>query len=103
MGDGERKESTRLTRLTLQRFNAGEAVACLLLTSPVNSAYGRTGNATEAKPRVAASSVAAAATEPAHSPDAAARTAQPGSTGDGNKSRAGRVAGGFRRRRTQRD
>jgi DNA-directed RNA polymerase specialized sigma subunit, sigma54 homolog len=43
------------------------------------------------KASLAASSVAAAATEPAHSPDAAARAAQPGSTGDGNKSRAGRL------------
>src|SRR6476661_7934093 len=70
--------------------------ACLVLFTPVNSAYGRTGNATATKPRLAANSVAAAATEPAHSPDAAARAAQPGSTGNGNKSGAGRVAGGFR-------
>src|SRR5439155_25033128 len=77
-------------------------VACLLLTTPVNSAYGRTGNAAEAKPRLAACSVAAAATESAHSPDATARAAQPGSTGDGNKSRAGRITGGFRRQRAQR-
>src|ERR1700758_3442501 len=75
--------------------------ACPQLPTPVNSAYGRTGNAAEAKPRLAASSVAAAATEPAHSSDALARAAQPGSTGDGNKSRVGRVAGGCRCQRAQ--
>src|SRR5215217_4505283 len=71
--------------------------SCPPLPVPVNSAYGRTGNAAEAKFRIAAGFVAAAATEPAHSSDAAARAAQPCSTGDGNKSRAGRVTGRLRR------
>src|SRR5690242_19100861 len=50
--------------------------ACLRVVAPVNSAYGRTGNAPDTEPCATAGSVAAAATKSAHSPDAAAGTAQ---------------------------
>src|SRR5439155_20041080 len=46
--------------------------ACSPSAMPVNSAYGRTGNAADAESCTSASSFAAAATKPAHSPDSAA-------------------------------
>src|SRR5947207_9869241 len=90
-----------LARFTLSRFNAAKP-ACPQLPALVNSAYGRTGNAAEAKPGFTAGFVAPAATKPAHSPDAIARATQSGSTGDGNKSGARRVARGSRCRRPRR-
>src|SRR6266566_9987855 len=77
-------------------------VACLALPALVNSAYGRTGNAAEAKPGFTAGFVAPVATKPAHSPDAIARATQSGSTGDANKPGARRVTRGSRRYRARR-
>src|SRR5438045_6887042 len=90
-----------LARFTLSRFNAAKP-ACLALPALVNSAYGRTGNAAEAKPGFTAGFVAPVATKPAHSPDALARATQSGSTGDANKPGAGRVTRGSRRYRARR-
>src|SRR6266568_6350846 len=63
--------------------------ACLSPAAPVNSAYGRTGNAPVAEPCAATGAGAAAPAEPSHPSSAPPRAAQSGSTGNGNKPGAG--------------